>query len=231
MTADPITIAQRGFAVWAAKPHNAKWFKRIDGTPIPNDLCVCIADAFREAPAATEAENLGDKDQALPAVAGRAPPTREDVGRVVKAFVSHIEGAMMQDRYHAKELMTNRAVASCVDALLDLTKRIAASTPPAGHVEPSREAIAPSTDDRLVQMLRSAAPCLDPPWMSRAVSQAADRLERVKSEPDYYPSHEALHDLVSLLSEKDALNGGGPGWTERWKKAVLNAEDIVRVEP
>lgn len=24
-----------GFKAWAAKPHNAKWVKRIDGTPIP----------------------------------------------------------------------------------------------------------------------------------------------------------------------------------------------------
>ena len=49
--------------------------------------------------------------------------------------------------------------------------------------------------------------------------------------PDYYPSHEALHDIVQLLAEKDALNGGGPGWSGRWEKAVLRAEELVRVEP
>lgn len=35
---------QDGFNVWAAKPHNKKWFHRIDGTPIPNDVAVCIAE-------------------------------------------------------------------------------------------------------------------------------------------------------------------------------------------
>lgn len=39
-------IAERGFKTWRSKPHNAKWFKRIDGTPIPNDLLVNIAEAF-----------------------------------------------------------------------------------------------------------------------------------------------------------------------------------------
>lgn len=45
---DAIGIAQAGFEQWAAKPHNKKWFRRIDGTPIPNDLPVCIAMAFIE---------------------------------------------------------------------------------------------------------------------------------------------------------------------------------------
>lgn len=36
---------QTGYATWAAKPHNSKWVKRIDGTPIPNDLIVCIQGA------------------------------------------------------------------------------------------------------------------------------------------------------------------------------------------
>lgn len=36
---------QDGFNAWAAKSHNKKWFKQIDGTPIPNDLAVCAAEA------------------------------------------------------------------------------------------------------------------------------------------------------------------------------------------
>lgn len=44
-----MTIARRGFEHWAAKPHNRRWFKKIDGTPISNDLPVCIADEFKEA--------------------------------------------------------------------------------------------------------------------------------------------------------------------------------------
>lgn len=43
---DCIGVAFRGLAVWAAKPHNARWFRKIDGTPVPNDLPVCIAMEF-----------------------------------------------------------------------------------------------------------------------------------------------------------------------------------------
>lgn len=39
-------IAEQGLTVWREKPHNAKWWKRIDGTPIPNDLLSCIAEMF-----------------------------------------------------------------------------------------------------------------------------------------------------------------------------------------
>lgn len=53
-----IAIAQAGFEEWAAKPHNAKWFRKIDGTPIPNDLPVCIAQAFSEALTSQSAELL-----------------------------------------------------------------------------------------------------------------------------------------------------------------------------
>jgi hypothetical protein len=45
----PLQIAQAGYDAWAAKPHNKKWVRRIDGTPIPNDLLVNIAEAFRAA--------------------------------------------------------------------------------------------------------------------------------------------------------------------------------------
>jgi hypothetical protein len=48
---------------------------------------------------------------------------------------------------------------------------------------------------------------------------------------DYYPSHEALCELVGLIAERDALNGGGPNFRERWNRAVLAAEELVRVEP
>jgi hypothetical protein len=39
---------QRGYDAWAAKPHNAKWVRRINGTPIPNDLMICILSALQE---------------------------------------------------------------------------------------------------------------------------------------------------------------------------------------
>ncbi len=43
---EAMSAAETGFAVWATKPHNKKWAKRLDGTPIPNDLLVCIAEEF-----------------------------------------------------------------------------------------------------------------------------------------------------------------------------------------
>lgn len=43
---DAHNTAQSGFDEWAGKDHNKKWFRRIDGTPIPNDLVVCIANAI-----------------------------------------------------------------------------------------------------------------------------------------------------------------------------------------
>lgn len=46
-------IVQAGWATWAAKPHNARWVRKIDGTPIPNDLAVNIAQAFADAEAAS----------------------------------------------------------------------------------------------------------------------------------------------------------------------------------
>jgi len=51
-------IVQSGIDRWAAKPHNAKWWRRIDGTPIPNDIKVNIGEAIMEALAA--APRYGD---------------------------------------------------------------------------------------------------------------------------------------------------------------------------
>src|SRR5271155_3529283 len=45
-----LRAADAGLKRWAEKPGNAKWWKRIDGTPIPNDLLVNIAESVREAP-------------------------------------------------------------------------------------------------------------------------------------------------------------------------------------
>lgn len=47
--ANALAIAEKGFETWAAKDHNRKWVRKIDGTPIKNDLLVNIATAFAEA--------------------------------------------------------------------------------------------------------------------------------------------------------------------------------------
>lgn len=39
---------QRGYARWAVKPHNAKWVRKIDGTPIANDIVVNIFNTLRD---------------------------------------------------------------------------------------------------------------------------------------------------------------------------------------
>lgn len=43
---EALRIAEQGFDAWKAQPHNARWFRKIDGTPIPNDLLVTIAMEF-----------------------------------------------------------------------------------------------------------------------------------------------------------------------------------------
>ena len=52
--ANALAIAEKGFETWAAKDHNRKWVRKIDGTPIKNDLLVNIATAFAEAHAAEQ---------------------------------------------------------------------------------------------------------------------------------------------------------------------------------
>ena len=53
---DWIAVAQSGFRAWQEKPHNARWFRKIDGTPIPNDLTICIGEAFATALRAKDEE-------------------------------------------------------------------------------------------------------------------------------------------------------------------------------
>lgn len=59
--------------------------------------------------------------------------------------------------------------------------------------------------------------------------------ERMKQELDYWIERaeefeEVLSDLVALRLEHWALNGGGPGWKDREKKAWDRAEELVRRE-
>jgi hypothetical protein len=48
---EALDLAQEGLARWKDKEHNAKWWRRIDGTPIPNDLLVNIAEVFAQSQA------------------------------------------------------------------------------------------------------------------------------------------------------------------------------------
>jgi len=53
--------AKQGLENWSRKPHNKRWWRRIDGTPIPNDLCVEIAKEISQALTQT-ADGGGDED-------------------------------------------------------------------------------------------------------------------------------------------------------------------------
>lgn len=46
---EAMRIVEAGYQAWAEKPHNARWSRRIAGTPIPNDLKVNIAETLARA--------------------------------------------------------------------------------------------------------------------------------------------------------------------------------------
>ena len=53
---EALEACKRGLETWSSKPHNAKWWRRIDGTPIPNDLLVNIAEIIAQTANADRAE-------------------------------------------------------------------------------------------------------------------------------------------------------------------------------
>ncbi len=53
---EALDACKRGLELWRQYPHNAKWWERIDGTPIPNDLLVCIAEILQQSAVADRAE-------------------------------------------------------------------------------------------------------------------------------------------------------------------------------
>ena len=53
---EALEACMRGFEIWCSKPHSAKWWQRIDGTPIPNDLLVNIAEIVAQRANADRAE-------------------------------------------------------------------------------------------------------------------------------------------------------------------------------
>lgn len=68
-----------------------------------------------------------------------------------------------------------------------------------------------------------AAKGIDDPDVVGPVVAAFSALQ---SAPDYFEHKEALSDLVHLMSEEDALNGGGPGFSDRWEKAKARAFEL-----
>lgn len=55
-----MAIVDEGWTEWAGKSHNRRWVRKIDGTPIRNDLAVNIAVAMMNAAAAPDAPGQAD---------------------------------------------------------------------------------------------------------------------------------------------------------------------------
>ena len=53
---EALDACQRGLELWRDKPYNAKWWRRIDGTPIPNDLLCNIAEILGQTANADRAQ-------------------------------------------------------------------------------------------------------------------------------------------------------------------------------
>ena len=49
--------AKAGLESWSRRPHNKRWWKRIDGTPIPNDLLIDVCKSIAAALTESEAED------------------------------------------------------------------------------------------------------------------------------------------------------------------------------
>ncbi len=85
---------QRGYDAWAAKPHNAKWVKKIDGTPIANDIVVNIFEALKVAPVGWETQAEWDLENRAfsaandPKLPERARTVIEDLWRQYCAAAS-----------------------------------------------------------------------------------------------------------------------------------------------
>ena len=66
---EALKLVEKAYAEWASKPHNQQWRKRLEGTPIPNDLSVTIASHIAvltlaergEIPARQQAYELAEK--------------------------------------------------------------------------------------------------------------------------------------------------------------------------
>lgn len=54
-------------------------------------------------------------------------------------------------------------------------------------------------------------------------TKAEEERDAARDDRDHF--RDLLHDIVQLQSEHWALNGGGPGWADRWEKAFRRAEE------
>lgn len=90
---EALKVCDIGFTNWKLKEHNKKWFKRIDGTPIPNDLLCCIAEAFSnngENEDLMEFHALGRFEDSC-AKSDPARITEQDAREIVTAWAKYVD--------------------------------------------------------------------------------------------------------------------------------------------
>ncbi|MDR3464204.1 MAG: hypothetical protein P4L76_18020 [Beijerinckiaceae bacterium] len=88
---EALEACKRGLEAWRDEPHNAKWWRRIDGTPIPNDLLVNIAEIIVQTANADRAE----RDAALSELAklrGALTPSADTKAEYIGEFKFAITG-------------------------------------------------------------------------------------------------------------------------------------------
>lgn len=93
---------QRGYEAWAAKARNAKWVRKIDGTPIANDIVVNIFEAIRDAPPApSELKLKSEIEKHCVEVADRVEPgfrvtgQRSCTGHYAKRWQAAYDAALL----------------------------------------------------------------------------------------------------------------------------------------
>jgi hypothetical protein len=116
-----LQIADRGFNAWKDKPHNAKWFKRIDGTPIPNDLLVNIAnEIIISAPFYAPVMQPAERDRLAAAV--EKLTNERDEAREVAHYANGTADLAMKhrDKAEASLATTRETIAKLREALESL---------------------------------------------------------------------------------------------------------------
>ena len=121
---------QRGYEFWASKPHNAKWVRRIDGTPIPNDIPVSVFNYLRDnglLDAALQPDRAGSGDAVRLAAERIAESFKEEVS--ASAGVSFEKTGVILPGMHVFERYARAALTQPSEAgrVENLARRLADS--------------------------------------------------------------------------------------------------------
>jgi len=108
--------ARRGLMKWQEQPHNAKWWKKIDGTPIPNDLVVCIAEeivswlsSFR----AEQSAQTATADQIIADCLTKLDAEYVDCVRPERVMRAYDQIVALKGRYRLETATADQIVLAC----------------------------------------------------------------------------------------------------------------------